>query len=249
MEKFRIGVFLFLLLVLAVLTFSLSKSWRIYEGGYEVTVEPPNEEKDTDPEPTDEFDLESSSGKVLWKQFFVYPVGLVTETGGFGPEGIVGHARNLYSVNLKTGSVKKFFPRNVYVWDYFPGEFSKQILSNNIDEPKEHSLSLEKKLLIFAAVEDSNKDGVLNHRDVKRVYVYDPDKEELVDILPPGYVFRKLLYNTGKNNLSLIVKKVLSPSSKEEKGIKGKKIETESPQEIFSYDVSTGKGILAQPFD
>ncbi|WP_411823266.1 hypothetical protein [Leptospira sp. 'Mane'] len=245
MEKFRIGVFLFLLLVLAVLTFSLSKSWKIYESGYEVTVDPV-EDKDTDPEPTDEFDLENGNGKVFWKQFFIYPVGLVTESGGYGPDGTMGHARNLYSVNLKTGSVKKFFPRNVYVWDYFLGEFSKQIISNNIDEPKLDTLSLDKRLLVFAATEDTNKDGVLNHKDAKRLFLYDPDKEELSDILPQSYVFRKLIYNTAKNTISAVIKKILPPSTEK---AKGKKPEPETPQEIFSYDVLTGKGVLAKPFE
>ncbi|TGN16747.1 hypothetical protein [Leptospira ilyithenensis] len=244
MEKFRIGVFLFLLLVLAVLTFSLSKSWKIYESGYEVTVDP-IEDKDTAPEPTDEFDLENGNGKVFWKQFFIYPVGLVTESGGYGPDGTMAHARNLYSVNLKTGAVKKFFPRNVYVWDYFLGEFSKQIISN-IDEPKLDSLGLDKRLLVFAATEDTNKDGVLNHKDGKRLYLYDPDKEELSDILPQGYVFRKLIYNTAKNTISSIIKKNPPPSSEK---AKGKKAEPESPQEIFSYDVITAKGVLAKRFE
>jgi len=252
MEKFRIGVFLFLLLVVAVLTFSLTKSWRLYDSGYEVTVESVEENKDKDKdnavEPTDIIDLEDGSGKVFWKQFFVYPVGLVTEAGGFGPDGITSHARNLYFVNLKSGVVKKLFQRDTYIWDFFAGDFTKKIISNNIDEPKEDTLTIDKKLIIIAANVDSNKDGVLNHKDAKRIFIYDPDKESLDDILPEGYQFKKIIFNTQKNNLSLVVKKMLVKNVAAENQ-KLKKVETPIKQEIFSYDVSAAKGILTGTFD
>ncbi|MDZ4727879.1 MAG: hypothetical protein SH817_17105 [Leptospira sp.] len=251
MEKFRAGVFLFLLLVLAVLTFSLTKSWRLYDSGYEVTVESPEDkdkekDKETVVEPTDIIDLEDGNGKVFWKQFYIYPVGLVTETGGYNPDGIISHARNLYSTNLKTGSVKKLFTRDVYVWDFFQGDFTKKIISNTIDVPKEDSLEIERKLIVFAATEDSNDDGVLNHKDYKRVYLFDPEKEVLVDVLPPKYQFRKLVFNTSKNNLALIVKKI--PEKISEKS-KGKKIEPIIKHEIYSFDVNTGKGLISSALE
>lgn len=257
MEKFRVGLFLFLLLVLAVITFSLTKSWNFYDTGYEVTVvstENKNKASDKDKEkenvvePTSELDLEDGNGKIFWKQFYFYPVGLVTETGGIGPEGITSHARNLFSLNLKTGSTKKLFPRDVYVWDYFTGEFSRKIIANDIDEPKEDSLSVERKLVLIAATLDSNKDGVLNHKDYKRVFLYDPDKELMIDILPFGYHYRKLIFNTAKNTLSMIVRKVPVLTAPE-KG-KGKKVLVETTlQEIYTYDLHTSKGVLASPFE
>jgi hypothetical protein len=247
MEKFRIGIFLLLLLIVAVLTFSLTKSWRLYDSGYEVSVESTTEnenEKDKDAiaEPTNVIDLEDGNGKVFWKQFFVYPVGLVTEAGGFGPDGITSHARNLFFVNLKNGNVKKLFSRDVYVWDFVIGEFTKKVIANNIDEPKEDSLNIERKMIIIAAREDSNKDGVLNHKDYKRIFLYDPDRETLDDILPDGYVYRKIIFNTQKNNLALVVRKL--PEIVTEK-VKSKKIEPQIQSEIYSYDIGLGKGILS----
>ncbi|TGL58023.1 hypothetical protein EHQ58_11545 [Leptospira ognonensis] len=253
MEKFRIGVFLFLLLVVAVLTFSLTKSWRLYDSGYEVTVETPEElkekEKDNILDPNADLDLEDGTGKVLWKQYFIYPVGLVTEAGGVGPDGITSHARNLFSVNLKSGTVKKLFLRDIYIWDFFSGEFTKKIISNNIDEPKEDTLSIEKKLIIIAANLDSNKDGVLNHKDAKRIFIYDPDRELLEDVMPEGYQFKKLILNTQKNNLALVVKKIPMNTSLELEKKKETPAATVIKQEIFSYDVNTNKGVLTGALD
>jgi hypothetical protein len=217
-----------------------------------VTVESAEDSKDKDKdnvvEPTDIIDLEDGNGKVFWKQYFVYPVGLVTEAGGVGPDGITSHARNLYSVNLKSGIVKKLFVRDVYIWDFFSGEFTKKIISNNIDEPKEDTLTIEKKMIIIAATVDSNKDGVLNHKDAKRIFVYDPDKEALDDILPVAYQFKKIIFNTQKNNLALVVKKIPEPAQTSDK-VKLKKIEIPIKHEIFSYDVNSGKGIISGALD
>ncbi len=252
MEKFRVGVFLFLLLVVAVLTFSLTKSWHLYDSGYEVSVEPnlePNEkDKDSAPEPSENIDLEDGNGKVFWKQFFVYPVGLVTEAGGIGPDGLTSHARNLYFVNLKSGGVKKLFQRDIYIWDFFSGDFTKKIISNNIDEPKEDILSIERKMIIIAASSDSNRDGVLNHKDTKRIFIYDPDKESVEDILPEGYQFKKIIFNTQKNNLALVVKKMKAQSAAST-DTKSKVAEVPIKQEIFSYDVVSAKGNLIGALD
>ncbi len=109
---------------------------RFYEG-YEVTVESTDSsEKDKQPLSSDTLDLEDGNGKVYWKQFFVYPLGLVTEPGGIGPDGYISHARNIYFVNLKSGSVKKLFPRDIYVWDFFPGEFTKKSHPIILTNPK-----------------------------------------------------------------------------------------------------------------
>ncbi|GBF49782.1 hypothetical protein LPTSP4_13010 [Leptospira ryugenii] len=251
MEKFRVGVFLFLLLVIAVLTFSLTKSWRLYDSGYEVNVEQPvdtEKEKESILEPEESsIDLEDGNAKVYWKQFLVYPVGLVKENGGIGPDGILSHARNLFSVNLKTGSVKKFFKRDIYVWDFFPGEFTKKTTQNAIDEPKEDVLSIERRLIVIAATKDSNKDSVLNHKDYKTVFLFDPDKELVTDVLPEGYHFRKLIFNTQKNQLVLIVQR--NPSLETE--IKGSsKEKTKKPStEIYSYDILLEKGIFSAPIE
>ncbi|EOQ90334.1 hypothetical protein LEP1GSC202_2182 [Leptospira yanagawae serovar Saopaulo str. Sao Paulo = ATCC 700523] len=243
MEKIRVGVFLFFLLILAVLTFSLSKSWRLYDGGYEVTVETPeSKEKDNSPEPTDSLDLEDGNGKIYWKQYFIYPHGLVTESGGFGPDGILSHARNLYSISLKDGKVQKLFTHDVYIWDFFVGEFSKKSVSNTIDDPKEDVLQIEKKLLIFAVTEDSNLDGVLNYKDHKFVFLFDPDTNQLDSVLPTGFHFRKVLYNSSKNHLTLILGKNPEILMKNQK----KKLpEPPIKLHLFDYDVVSAKGTLS----
>ncbi|TGL03124.1 hypothetical protein EHQ43_15075 [Leptospira bouyouniensis] len=248
MEKIRVGVFLFFLLILAVLTFSLSKSWRLYDGGgYEVTVETPeSKEKDTSPEPTDTLDLEDGNGKIYWKQYFIYPHGLVTESGGFGPDGILSHARNLYSISLKDGKIKKLFPHDVYIWDFFVGEFSKKAVLNTIDDPKEDNLQIEKKILIFAVTEDSNLDGVLNSKDHKLVYLFDPETNQLDSVLPVGFHFRKLLYNSLKNHLTLILGKNPVPQPKNAR----KKIpEPTINLHLYDYDANVSKGVLSETLE
>lgn len=246
MEKFRVGVFLFFLLILAVLTFSLSKSWRLYDDGYEVTVETPEskekDNKDNTPEPSDRLDLEDGNGKIYWKQYFIYPHGLVTESGGFGPDGILTHARNLYSISLKDGKVQKLFSHDVYIWDFFVGEFSKKSVANTIDDPKEDVLQIEKKLLIFAVTEDSNLDGVLNYKDHKFVFLFDPETNKLDSVLPQGYHFRKLLFNSLKNHLTLILGKNPEPQPKNSRR---KPIDQTSKLHVYDYDVVTTKGILS----
>ncbi|XDD43669.1 hypothetical protein AB3N58_04760 [Leptospira sp. WS60.C2] len=243
MEKLRVGVFLFFLLILAVLTFSLSKSWRLYDGGYEVTVETPeSKEKDTSPEPTDSLDLEDGNGKIYWKQYFIYPHGLVTESGGFGPDGILSHARNLYSISLKDGKIQKLFPRDVYIWDYFASEFAKKSVANTIDDPKEDVLQIEKKLLIFAVTEDSNLDGVLNYKDHKYVYLFDPETNKLDSVLPVGFHFRKLLFNSAKNHLTLILGKNPEPQQNNQRK---KQPEPSVKLHVYDYDVVSSKGILS----
>ncbi|MCZ8344248.1 MAG: hypothetical protein O9301_14530 [Leptospira sp.] len=245
MEKIRIGVFLFFLLILAVLTFSLTKSMRFYEG-YEVTVETTEPgEKEKQIESSDGLDLEDGNGKVYWKQYFVYPLGLVTEAGGIGPDGYISHARNIYFVNLKTGSVKKLFPRDIYVWDFFPGEFTKKITSNNIDEPKEEVLSIDKKMILIAVTEDSNGDGFLNQKDYRSVFVYDPEKESLEPVLPKNYHFRKLIFNTGKNTLALVIGKNLPLGTKN----KSKPTNEDLAPEIFVLDLNTGKSIKTPVYE
>ncbi|WP_208721720.1 hypothetical protein [Leptospira mtsangambouensis] len=245
MEKFRVGVFLFFLLILAVLTFSLSKSWRLYDDGYEVTVETPEskekDNKDNTPEPSDSLDLEDGNGKIYWKQYFIYPHGLVTESGGFGPDGILSHARNLYSINLKDGKVQKLFPHDVYIWDFFVGDFAKKTVSNTIDDPKEDVLYLEKKIIILAVTEDSNLDGVLNYKDHKLVYLFDPETSGLQTVLPLGFHFRKLVYNSAKNHLTLVLGK--NPEKQINK--RRKLPEPEIKLHIFDYDASSSKGILS----
>ncbi|MDF3818278.1 hypothetical protein P3G55_00115 [Leptospira sp. 96542] len=242
MEKLRTGVFLFFLLVLAVLTFSLTKSWRFMDGGYEVSVEQPDaKEKDYLPEPSDQLDLEDGNGKIHWKQFFIYPHGLVTEQGGFGPDGILSHARNIYSINLKNGNVQKLFQRDVYIWDFFVGEFAKKTIANNIDEPKEDMLSLDKKLVILAVTEDSNLDGVLNHKDYKQLFLFEPDSAKLEKILPEGYHFRKLLYNSQKNHISMILGK--NPVIQSDR--KRRLVDLQVSQHLYDYDTNTAKGILS----
>lgn len=218
---------------------------RFYEG-YEVTVESTDSsEKDKQPLSSDTLDLEDGNGKVYWKQFFVYPLGLVTEPGGIGPDGYISHARNIYFVNLKSGSVKKLFPRDIYVWDFFPGEFTKKITSNNIDEPKEEVLTIEKKMILIAVTEDSNGDGFLNQKDYRSLFIYDPEKENLESVLPKNYHFRKLIFNTGKNTLALVIGKNLPLTEK----TKAKPTNEDLAPEIFVLDLNTGKSLKTPVFE
>lgn len=218
---------------------------RFYEG-YEVTVESTDSsEKDKQPLSSDTLDLEDGNGKVYWKQFFVYPLGLVTEPGGIGPDGYISHARNIYFVNLKSGSVKKLFPRDIYVWDFFPGEFTKKITSNNIDEPKEEVLTIEKKMILIAVTEDSNGDGFLNQKDYRSLFIYDPEKENLESVLPKNYHFRKLIFNTGKNTLALVIGKNLPLTEK----TKVKPTNEDLAPEIFVLDLNTGKSLKTPVFE
>lgn len=121
------------------------------------------------------------------------------------------------------------------------GTLKKNTVSNTIDDPKEDVLSLEKKIIILAVTEDSNLDGVLNYKDHKLVYLFDPETSELETVLPVGFHFRKLVYNSAKNHLTLILGKNVDKQVNKRRKLP----EPEIKIHIFDYDATTSKGILS----
>jgi hypothetical protein len=168
---------------------------------------------------------------VLWKNYLFYPSELVREAGGFGPDEVMNHAKNLTFINLQTGKTKKVFKNKVYIHDFFLGEFQKKN-TKNIELQRE-ILDISDRLLIFAMTVDTNKDGFLNQKDLIKVFVYNPVEEKLYDILPEKYYFQKLLFNTNKNILVLIIKE-LNENKKEE----------EISSVVFTYNTITKQGNL-----
>lgn len=233
MEKIRFFTLTFIVIIVLLFVFTLTKSFLNfnYDQGIELKEEEAvlaeNLSKDED------WNALKENSKLIWERFLVYPTSLIQETGGAGPEGILNHARNLTFINLKTGSVKKVFDQKVYIWDFFRGKFSIKKKSINRGELSEDTLNIEDRFIIIAVVEDTNKDKFLNNRDYKKIYLYDPYKENLVSVLPEEYYFEKIVYNSKKNQLVLIVSK----QAKDDK---------ENHYAVFVYDVVLSEGRIIQ---
>ncbi|MCC6274570.1 MAG: hypothetical protein IT569_01810 [Leptospiraceae bacterium] len=231
MEKIRLTVVILLLAILAILTFTLSKSWFIFDKGIELK----EEEVTSEESPVEWKDDPGSFSQIFWKDFLVYPAGLVKEAGGFGPEEILHHAKNLTFVNLGSGNQNKLFEKKVYIWDYFPGTFRKRNSKNNSEEARFDSLDIGNRLVVIAMTDDTNKDGFLNNRDKPKLFIYDPIEEEITSVIPDKFTFDRILYNTKKNTLALVIKK--EPQKKEDKEISA----------FLIYDVITKKRQIVMP--
>lgn len=237
MEKLKIFVYSFILLLLGILTFTLTKSWLVYDRGIEVI--PADEEKKKDlEEPKKEttiYEWEESS-RIYWKKSLVFPVGLTTESGGLGPDNVMQHARNLIIVSLKTGKKKKLFNKDVYVWDFFQSEFSRKTSFSIGDEHKIESIEIPNGILIFAATYDTNEDGFLNHKDKKKVFLYDTNTERLIEVLPEDYFFEKIIWNAGRDRLALVIRKIEKVDDK---------IKFTVPY-LFIYNYTTNKRMIIE---
>lgn len=245
MEKLRLFVFSFILLLGGILIFSFTKSWFVYDRGIEVILI--EEEKKSEEDTTSEIDKKATfedwqeNSRIHFKNTLVYPVGLNNESGGLGPDGIMHHAKNLIVVNLKSGRKIKLFRKSVYIWDYFNAEFSKKTGFTSSDEPRMDVLSLDGKIIIFAATQDTNMDGFLNNKDRKRVFLFDVNTDKILDILPKETFFEKIVWNAGKNRLVLVIRKMIQDEEK-------KSVEFSQPQ-LFIYDASSNKSIIVEISD
>ena len=117
-----------MVIIAVILIYSLSKSWLYFEKGVELNEEPQTTSEILVKESPK--DTLSEYSRVIWTQYLYYPTDLVREAGGFGPEEVMNHAKNITFVNLNTGKTKKLFDKKVYILDYFPGEFKKKIKKN-----------------------------------------------------------------------------------------------------------------------
>lgn len=245
MEKTRLFIFSFLILIAGILVFTLTKSWLVYDRGIQIIpavdeTDPNEDSKEESREANDPpFDEDwKDQARIYGENALLYPVGLNTESGGLGPDGIMHHARNLITVNLQTGKKRKLFPKNVYVWDFFQADFRKKTGFTSGDEPKVDSLALDSKVLIFAATKDTNLDGFLNHKDKKKVFLYDTAKDRFTEVLSSDYYFEKILWNAGKNRLALVVRKAVV-----EEGTDRVKLKFESPV-LFIYDAGSSRNTI-----
>jgi hypothetical protein len=229
-EKIKAFVVTVMVIIAVILIYSLSKSWLYFEKGVELNEEPQTTETLVKESPKDTL---SEYSRILWTQYLYYPTDLVREAGGFGPEEVMNHAKNITFVNLNTGKIKKLFDKKVYILDYFPGEFTKKIKKN--DEVIKETLDIGNRMVIFAMKIDTNKDGFLNNKDLVQIFLYHPQDEKLDEVLPEGYFFERLLLNTRKNLLVSVIKKQPDLKSKNE---------DESKSAIFTYDVVTKKGTI-----
>lgn len=245
MEKIRIFLYSFIILLVGIIIFSLTKSWLVYDRGIQVIPvekEKSNEESETSvPEKKETWEDWPDNSRIHWKNVLVYPIGLNTESGGLGPDGVMHHARNLITVNLQTGKKRKLFGNSVYIWDYFAGEFNRRTGFSSSDEPRLDSLSLDSKIVIFAATIDTNLDGFLNNKDKKKVFLYDAIKDRLIDVLPEDVFFEKLLWNAGANRLALVVKKGILQGEEDSK----QKFEFSDPL-FFIYDANLNKKTIVE---
>lgn len=188
------------------------------------------------------------SAEVIWEKYLYYAIDLEKDTGGYGPDETISRARNLVFINIQTGSMKKLFKKNVFIHDFFPGTFTRKKEIRGAEEPKLESLDLGQRFVILAVEEDTNEDGFLNDKDLKKVFIYHPETETITRPLPGNYYFESLFFNSSQNILAMTVKKHIKPK-KPDKNL-AKKTATDSIEDklfIFIYNVVTHKEKLLQP--
>ncbi|MCG6193631.1 hypothetical protein LFX25_10295 [Leptospira sp. FAT2] len=246
MEKVRLGVYAFGIIIVGILVFTLSKSWFILDRGVELVE--PGSSKEEPLTPADRSGDLLNHSVVLWERYLFYPFELSRETVA-GPRKTLNHARNLTVIDLESGIPRKLFNRNVYIWDYFTGtDKEKEVGVGESTEESEsdsvlaHGISTGKNLILIGMTEDTNKDGFLNQRDRKQVFVYNPIAATLVGVLPRKYSLEKILPSSGKERLVMIV------SLEEEKEEPKKKKPSTAPKlpeiTFYIYDIRNGRGML-----
>ncbi|MBM9499422.1 hypothetical protein JWG44_04065 [Leptospira sp. 201903071] len=247
MEKIRLGVYAFGIIVVGILVFTLSKSWFILDRGVELVEPGSNKEEPLTPSDRSSDLLDHSV--VLWDRFLFYPFELSRETVA-GPRKSLNHARNLTVIDLESGKPRKLFNRNVYIWDYFTGtEKEKEIGVGETTEELEldsvlaSGISTGKNLILIGMTEDTNKDGFLNQRDRKQVFIYNPIGATLVGVLPRKYSLQKMISSSGKDRLVMIV----SLEEEKEEPKKKKTPAVKLPETTFYiYDIRNGRGTLVE---
>ncbi|TGL71968.1 hypothetical protein [Leptospira kmetyi] len=249
MEKIRLGVYAFGIIVVGILVFTLSKSWFILDRGVELVE--PGSSKEEPLTPADRSGDLLNNSVVLWERYLFYPFELSRETVA-GHRKTLNHARNLTVIDLESGNPRKLFNRNVYIWDYFTGtEKEKEVSAaegteeSELDSVLASGISTGKNLILIGMTEDTNKDGFLNQRDRKQVFVYNPIGASLVGVLPRKYSLEKILPSSGKERLVMIV----SLEEEKEEPKKKKPVAT-SPKlpeiTFYIYDIRNGRGMLVE---
>ncbi|PJZ70114.1 hypothetical protein CH373_10040 [Leptospira perolatii] len=238
MEKFRFGVIAALVLMGLVIVYALLKSWLVYDQGIEVSKSASKKVETTYVEPDDDL-LEHSS--VAWGKYLYYPLNLNRDRENFGARKVLNHAQNLIIVNLSTGRIRTVFSKSVYIWDYFYGESSSQeILDESASESHPDvfpGLRTGKQFIIIGMPEDTNKDGFLNQKDSKKVFVYDPSTENLEQILPKKFYLEKIMPDSPQDRLVMIVRREEEPEGSKKKPF----LPT-----VFIYDTANRKGKMVQ---
>lgn len=215
--------------LLALLTFSLSKSWVNFDRGVNINTE-------ETPEVETEIPLSGDSlkeARVIWKTFLFYAIEPSREEGNIGIPKTLNHARNLSFVNLSTGKVQSVFEKKVYIHDFFPGDLTKEDPSGTAEGEK-NGIEIGNKFILIAMTQDTNRDGYLNQKDRARVYIYDPGEEKTTDILPDNYYFDKIFLGTKKNTLVFLVYRDITPAP------------NKTISQIYIYDTLNERGTLVE---
>ncbi|AVV51223.1 MULTISPECIES: hypothetical protein [Leptospira] len=247
MEKIRLGVYAFGVVIVGILVFTLSKSWFILDRGVELVES--GSSKEEPPTPADRSGDLLDHSVILWERYLFYPFELSRETVA-GHRKNLNHARNLTVIDLESGNHRKLFNRNVYIWDYFTGIGKEREIRETTEEVELDSvlvsgISTGKNLILIGMTEDTNKDGFLNQRDRKQVFVYNPIGATLVGILPRKYSLEKFLPSSGKEKLVMVVS--LEKGKEESKKKKSPAVVSKLPEITFYiYDIRSGRGILIE---
>ncbi|EMM71085.1 hypothetical protein M9Y82_13130 [Leptospira weilii] len=247
MEKIRLGVYTFGVVVVGILVFTLSKSWFILDRGVELVESGSSKEDPTTP--ADRSGDLFNHSVILWERYLFYPFELSRETVA-GYRKNLNHARNLTVIDLESGNHRKLFNRNVYIWDYFTGTDKEKEAGETTEEVELDSIlapgiSTGKNLILIGMTEDTNKDGFLNQKDRKQVFVYNPIGATLVGILPRKYSLEKFLPSSGRERLVMIVS--LEKEKEESKKKKPSPVVSKLPEITFYiYDIRNRRGMLVE---
>ncbi len=241
MEKLRISVYLAIGIIVVLIVYALLKSWFVYDRGIEIAKSSSSKNQAVYVEPDDDL-MEYSS--VVWGRFLYYPLSLNRDRENFGVRKTLNHAQNLVFVDLQTGRIRKVFNKSVYIWDYFYGQ---EAIKNDLDSENPEKINPDvftglktgKKFIVVGMPEDTNKDGYLNQKDSKKVFVYDPNIDELLPILPKKHYLEKFLPDSPQDKLVMIVRK-------EEDSTNSKK--KPNLPTLFIYDTTQKRGqIIVRP--
>ncbi|TGK00654.1 hypothetical protein EHO59_11945 [Leptospira semungkisensis] len=238
MEKLRTIVYSAIAIIVLLIVFTLLKSWFVYDRGIEIAKTSSNKSQTVYVEPDDDL-VEHSA--VAWGRFLFYPLGLNRDRENFGVRKTLNHAQNLVFVDLQTGRNRKVFTKSVYIWDYFYGAEPEKS-SSDLENPELlyanifPGLKTGKKFVIIGMPEDTNKDGYLNQKDSKKVFVYDPALDELAPVLPKKYYLEKILPDSPENKLVMIVKREEEQAAKKKPNL----------PTLFIYDTLQRRGQIVE---
>lgn len=105
---------------------------------------------------------------------------------------------NMEHYNVKQNKSTKFFEKSVLIRTFYYPAFSKDTLN---------SKPIERNYFLVSAYDvDSNKDGVLNLKDLRKLYYFDINGSSKTQLIPSNYSVYKSQYDSANDFLYVYAK-------------------------------------------